>query len=139
MSEMLRPLQIIDIPRIYAQNAVVIDFVLYLVLFNGLAQVALARRLDGKGGRLVAGAVGSNAGNSSADGPAGAGSKMSQKPSYGRKVMETTGPVADGVKGRGVRAPDSQSHFTGSPSQPAKANASPSGSSARQRMVTVSC
>ena len=58
MSELLRPLQLIDIPKIYAQNAVVIDFVLYLVLFNGLAQVALARRLEGRGGRLVAGAMG---------------------------------------------------------------------------------
>lgn len=58
MSELLRPLELIDVSRIYARNAVVIDIVLYLVLFNGLAQVALARRLDGKGGRLVAGAVG---------------------------------------------------------------------------------
>ncbi len=58
MSEMLRPLQMIDIPKIYAQQALLVDFVLYLVLFNGIAQVALVKRLEGKGGRLVAGAVG---------------------------------------------------------------------------------
>lgn len=58
MSEMLRPLDLIDIPKIYSQHAVLIDFVLYLVLFNGIAQVAFAKRLEGKGGRLVAGAVG---------------------------------------------------------------------------------
>lgn len=58
MSELLRPLQLIDISRIYVQNALVIDFVLYLVLFNGVAQVALVRRLEGRGGRLVAAAVG---------------------------------------------------------------------------------
>lgn len=60
MSTLLRPLQLVDIPRIYSENALVIDFVLYLVLFNGLAQVALARRLEGRGGRLVAGAVGTS-------------------------------------------------------------------------------
>jgi hypothetical protein len=55
---MVQPLDFIDIPKVYSQHAVLIDFLLYLVLFNGIAQVAFAKRLEGKGGRLVAGAVG---------------------------------------------------------------------------------
>lgn len=58
LSTLLQPLQLLDLPRAYAEHAVVIDFLLYLVLFNGVAQVAFTRRLEGKGGRLMAGAVG---------------------------------------------------------------------------------
>lgn len=56
--DLFRPLELIDVGGLYARHALTVDFVVYLVLFNGVAQVAFLRRLDGKGGRLVAGAVG---------------------------------------------------------------------------------
>ncbi len=58
LSMLLRPLDALNITQAYSEHAVLIDFVLYLVLFNGIAQVAFTKRLEGKGGRLVAGAVG---------------------------------------------------------------------------------
>jgi len=59
-SQMLRPLKALDLPQIYLEHGGLIDFALYLVLFNGIAQVAFAKRLPGRGGRLTAGAVGTS-------------------------------------------------------------------------------
>ncbi len=57
-SEFLRPLRLLDLPRVYATNNILVDLLVYLILFNGLSQSALHRRLPGRGGRLVAGAIG---------------------------------------------------------------------------------
>jgi len=58
LSTLMRPLDALNVAQAYSEHAVLVDLVLYLVLFNGIAQVAFAKRLEGKGGRLVAGAVG---------------------------------------------------------------------------------
>lgn len=55
---LLRPLEAIDLPSLYARHTSLVDFFLYLALFNGVAQVAFVKRLEGRGGRLVAGAIG---------------------------------------------------------------------------------
>jgi len=60
VSQMLRPLQVLDLPVIYSQHSVLVDFVLYLLLFNGIAQATLSGRLKGKGGRLTAAAIGTS-------------------------------------------------------------------------------
>lgn len=58
MARPLRPLAALDLPSLYVHYASLVDLVLYLMLFNGIAQAALAGRLEGKGGRLTAAAVG---------------------------------------------------------------------------------
>lgn len=60
VSRMLRPLQALDLPEIYGQHSVLVDFVLFLLLFNGIAQATLTGRLKGKGGRLTAAAIGTS-------------------------------------------------------------------------------
>jgi len=57
-SRALRPLEVLDLPNVYAQHSALVDLVLYLMLFNGVAQAVLVKRLPGKGGRMVAAAIG---------------------------------------------------------------------------------
>jgi hypothetical protein len=60
VSETLRPLELLDLPEIYGQHAALIDFLLFFLLFNGLAQATLTGHLKGKGGRLTSAAIGSS-------------------------------------------------------------------------------
>jgi len=60
MTRVLRPLEILDLPTLYFQHSTLIDFILYAMLFNGLAQAALLRRLEGRGGRMAAAAIGTS-------------------------------------------------------------------------------
>ena len=45
LSTLMRPLDALNITQAYSDHAVLIDFVLYLVLFNGIAQVAFAKSM----------------------------------------------------------------------------------------------
>jgi len=58
IDNLFRPFRGVDIPRIYDSYASIIDFIIYSVLFIGLAQATLGKRFESKGSRAVVSAVG---------------------------------------------------------------------------------
>ncbi|MCB0749647.1 MAG: hypothetical protein KDC90_19480, partial [Ignavibacteriae bacterium] len=53
LSEILSPFQSVDISQIYDSYSSIIDFIIYLILFTGLSQVSLGKRLESNGGKAV--------------------------------------------------------------------------------------
>ncbi|MCB9207692.1 MAG: hypothetical protein H6611_10380 [Ignavibacteriales bacterium] len=58
LSEILSPFQSVDISQIYDSYSSIIDFIIYLILFTGLSQVSLGKRLESNGGKAVVIAIG---------------------------------------------------------------------------------
>ena len=58
IDNLFRPFSGVDIPRIYDSYSSIIDFVIYAVLFIGLAQATLGKRFEAKGSRAVVSTVG---------------------------------------------------------------------------------
>ena len=56
--ELLSPFQYLDINEFYSQFAPIFDFFVFLVMFTGVARIALEKRFEGRGGRAVIIAVG---------------------------------------------------------------------------------
>lgn len=51
--EILSPFEGLNIPDLYRDYACFIDFVIYFIVFVGIAKVVLAKRFEGRGGTLV--------------------------------------------------------------------------------------
>jgi len=58
IDSLFRPFSGVDIPRIYDSYSSIIDFIIYSVLFIGLAQATLGKRFEAKGSRAVVSTVG---------------------------------------------------------------------------------
>lgn len=53
MSELFKPLELLNITSIYEQYAALIDFTIYLLIFVGLAQITLGKHFQGRGGKAI--------------------------------------------------------------------------------------
>ena len=58
LGEILKPLEYIDVSQIYYRYAIIIDLVVYLMVFVGLAQVTLGNKFQGRGGKAITIAIG---------------------------------------------------------------------------------
>jgi hypothetical protein len=58
LGELFRPLEYIDLSRLYERYAILIDLAIYLLIFVGLAQVTLGKRFQGNGGKAIAIGIG---------------------------------------------------------------------------------
>ncbi|MCH8021403.1 hypothetical protein IH785_16285 [candidate division KSB1 bacterium] len=58
IDNLFRPFRGVDIPRIYDSYSSIIDFIIYSVLFIGLAQATLGKRFESQGSRAVVSTVG---------------------------------------------------------------------------------
>ena len=54
----LRPLEYLDISKLYESYTVFIDFAIYLMVFVGISQITLGSRFQGKGGKAITIAIG---------------------------------------------------------------------------------
>jgi len=55
---LLQPIATLNITRVYDQYAGFIDLLVYLVVFNGVARVALEKRFSGRSGSLLVNGIG---------------------------------------------------------------------------------
>jgi len=58
LEEILRPLEYLDVSQVYNRYAIIIDLVVYLMVFVGLAQVTLGNKFQGRGGKAITIATG---------------------------------------------------------------------------------
>jgi hypothetical protein len=58
LQEGLRPLEYLDISKLYESYSVFIDFAIYLMVFVGISQITLGSRFQGKGGKAITIAIG---------------------------------------------------------------------------------
>jgi hypothetical protein len=58
LQEGLRPLEYLDISKLYDSYTVFIDFAIYLMVFVGISQITLGSRFQGKGGKAITIAIG---------------------------------------------------------------------------------
>jgi hypothetical protein len=58
LQEGLRPLEYLDISKLYDSYTVFIDFAIYLMVFVGISQLTLGSRFQGRGGKAIAIAIG---------------------------------------------------------------------------------
>jgi hypothetical protein len=58
LQEGLRPLEYLDISKLYDNYTVFIDFAIYLMVFVGISQITLGSRFQGKGGKAITIAIG---------------------------------------------------------------------------------
>jgi len=53
LSELFKPLELLNITSIYEQYSTLIDFTIYLLIFVGLAQITLGKHFQGRGGKAI--------------------------------------------------------------------------------------
>jgi len=58
LNQLLQPLAYLDLSHTYDQYSAIIDLFIYALVFVGAAQVSLARRYTGRGGRAICAGVG---------------------------------------------------------------------------------